>query len=113
MAGYKGRANGNARLTEAEVLVIRRRYGEGITQGELCRIYRVSCNTIARVVRRETWAWLGDQDAAPVPVVPPATGESTDAAAASLARLQTRLQAEVDKLPETGKELLDELGKPR
>ena len=48
-----------AKLTGEQVMNIRGRYARGgVTQGELCREYRVSINTIARIVNGQSWAGL-------------------------------------------------------
>jgi hypothetical protein len=45
-----------ARLTPEDVANIRERYADGATtQGALARHYRVSVNTIGRIVRGESW----------------------------------------------------------
>jgi hypothetical protein len=54
----RGTRNPNAVLTPEQVLAIREKYAQGITQGALCRVYGVSIGTIERVVHWKTWAWL-------------------------------------------------------
>lgn len=85
----RGTRNASAQLTEAQVQVIRRRYAAGATQGSLARVYQVSLNTIGRIVRFETWTWLGDEQVVvDVDNLPPVSGEEI---AASLARLNAKL----------------------
>lgn len=79
--------NPTAILSEDDVRRIRRLYAEGYTQARLCQMFAVSLQTIGRVVRRENWGWVED-GAEPQT---PATPEEQAAAAASLARLQSRL----------------------
>jgi len=55
MAITKGEFNGQSKLTEAQVLSIRREYAEGKTISELARKYKAGWTTIHRVVTRETW----------------------------------------------------------
>jgi len=52
---------GNVKLTKDDILNIRAAYHEGRTQRELCQLYHVSITTIGRVVRGETWQWLGEK----------------------------------------------------
>jgi len=50
-----GESSGLSRLTEKQVLSIRREYAEGKTQLELARKYNVSRITIHKIVTRKTW----------------------------------------------------------
>lgn len=68
----RGARNPNSTLTPEMVLTIRKRYAEGVTQRELCNVYGVSVTAIARIVHRETWGWLKD-DESPSPYAPAAT----------------------------------------
>lgn len=45
-----------AKLTVEQVAEIRRLYGEGYTQGSICRHFGVTIGTIGRIVRGESWA---------------------------------------------------------
>ena len=55
----RGEANGRAKLTELDVLEIRRLYEMGAgTQQQLAQQYEVHQETVGYVVRRKTWAWL-------------------------------------------------------
>lgn len=109
--GFKqGRANGAAVLTEAQVRVIRQKsVEEGMSAPQLARIYRVSAETIRRILRGETWNWLDDEPRAIQQRVedtplPESTPETRAAAAASFARLQAKLaggaQAPSDSMQE-------------
>ena len=90
-SNLRGSRNPNAALTPENVLTIRKRYAEGVTQAELCRVYGVSITTIARIVNWQTWNWLKyaestmPQDDVPLPELTP---EQEKAAAESLARFQ-------------------------
>jgi hypothetical protein len=70
----RGSNNGGSELTEDQVRAIRRAVmpppvGRLATHGELARLYKVSSNTIGRIVRGETWNWLdmgpGEEHLAP------------------------------------------------
>lgn len=58
-----GSANGNARLTEADVIAIRAAHAGGTPQVTLAATYQVCVRTIFRVVNRLTWNHLGDTPA--------------------------------------------------
>jgi transposase-like protein len=66
----------SAKLSNEEVLEMRRRYGEGQSQAQLARHYGVNVNTVGRIVRGES------RQRVPMPVDPP------DVIAARLAALQ-------------------------
>lgn len=50
-----------AKLTESDVLVIRRRLAEGEVQKEIAKSFGVSSDTVMRIANNETWRYLGDQ----------------------------------------------------
>lgn len=55
----RGEANGNSKLTEADVREIRNLYAAGAdSQQQLADQYGVNEATVSRVVRRERWSWL-------------------------------------------------------
>ena len=57
----KGVDHGNAKLTEEQVLEIRRRYADGgVTYLSLGSDYGVGFRAISKIVRRKTWAWLDE-----------------------------------------------------
>ena len=57
----KGTDHGMAKLTEDQVLEIRRRYAEGgVTQRSLGDEYGVGFGAIGKIVRRKRWTWLDD-----------------------------------------------------
>ena len=58
----RGERNPNAALSRADVLTIRHKYSQGVTQGALCRVYGVSISTVARIVNWQTWTWLENED---------------------------------------------------
>jgi hypothetical protein len=65
-ARQKGTDHGMSKLTEEEVLEIRRRYADGgVTQRSLAAEYGVHRGTISRVVHREIWAHLDDDFTGP------------------------------------------------
>ncbi len=49
-----------SKLQEADVHQIRRLAAAGISYTELSRSYPLVAGSIRRIVRRESWAWLGD-----------------------------------------------------
>ena len=105
----RGARNPNAALSKDDVLTIRRRYKEGVTQGELCRVYGVSISTIARIVNWHTWAWLTDEDSTlpgldePTPKLSPeAQAQLERDASASAERLKVLL-AQGGPEPETAR----------
>lgn len=51
---------GGAKLTEADIPVIRKLYGEGKTCREIGVIYSVGKNTIQHIIKRETWKHVED-----------------------------------------------------
>lgn len=53
-------------FTEHDIRVIRKRAAEGETYRVLARQYRVGLNTIAKVVRRETFFWVPDEGPPPL-----------------------------------------------
>ena len=91
MSNIQGGRNPNARLSRENVLTIRKRYAEGATQRELCKVYGVSHNTIARIIHGETWGWLNDNNVGMPPLhtvnLPPLTQEQEEAALESQKRL--------------------------
>jgi len=52
------------KLTEAQVLEIRRLHAEGINQVQLGRRFGMNRLSIGRIVRREAWPYLRDEDGA-------------------------------------------------
>jgi transposase len=93
-SNIQGARNPNARLSEQNVITIRRRYAAGVTQRELCKVFGVSHNTIARIVHRETWGWLEDDGSGAPPMtaegLPPLTPEQEAEADAMLQRLRDK-----------------------
>lgn len=94
-SNIEGPRNPNARLSRDNVLIIRKRYAAGVTQRELCRVFGVSHNTIARIIHRETWGWLGDDGRGLPPLttegLPDLTQEQEAAALASEEKLRKLL----------------------
>ena len=93
------RQGGNARLSEDNVRTMRQRYAAGATQRELCQVYGVSITTVGRIVRGETWGWLGTGAGgpeAPLDVMPAMTPEQREdlenRAAESAAKLAKLLE---------------------
>lgn len=92
MTKFRRRNFANAKLLPEDIVMIRRRYNAGETQGSLSREYRMSIGTIGRIVRGESW-----QDI-PAPAHPDEIGLETARASnanvsdaeiqASLAKLQ-------------------------
>ncbi len=50
-----GSKNGQAKLTESEVLLIRQLFNSGLSRKELSKRFDVSLTTIDRIVNRQTW----------------------------------------------------------
>jgi hypothetical protein len=57
---YQGNKNANSRLTEGQVVIIKRDLALGVPAPALARLHQVSAETIRRIGRGETWGWLGD-----------------------------------------------------
>jgi len=57
-SGKKGSENLNARLTEQDVINIRRIIASGETQDAVARIYNVNQTQISRIVLRKSWAHI-------------------------------------------------------
>ena len=90
----------NASLNEAAVRGIRLRAAQGVSPRELSNAYNVGVETIRRVIRWETWRWVGELETAegqPVPLEQVALPKDFDAAA-SLARVRAR--AGLEELPQ-------------
>lgn len=87
------RKKGSARVGKEEVLAMRQRYREGVTQRELCQVYGLSITTVGRIVRGETWTWLEGEDSAPIgaAVAGPLPEVGEENLAASAARLNALL----------------------
>lgn len=81
---YRGSKNANARLTEAEVRMIKTRLYTGESAPSISRDFYVSTETIRRIARGETWSWLDIADG------------STEAQA-QLASPKEVLQSDVEK----------------
>jgi hypothetical protein len=54
----RGGLCGASKLTESQVLDIRRRVAAGDSQGAIAREYGVSQPAISRIMKRENWGWL-------------------------------------------------------
>lgn len=52
----RGDRNGQAKLSEPEIMAIRRSHTEGVTQAELARRYGVTPSLIWRIVTRRVWS---------------------------------------------------------
>lgn len=116
MAGRRGQMNDAAKLTEEQVLHIRRlakeqdRFGRWrYSSPYIAKQYEamgvaVSVETIRRVIRRETWAHLPDEEVVAEEVanvvIPPSVKMQIEASAARLFKLQEDMKAD---------KLLDEL----
>ena len=74
----------NTGLIEAEVRHIRKLLVEGMSPREIAQAYNVGLETIRRIDRRDTWAWL-DQEV--TPKLPSTSPEADQAAQDSLTRL--------------------------
>lgn len=90
-------------LTPAEVLAIRRMCDSGTyTARSIARLYGCAAETVARIGRRETWAWLSE--------APAEHSSEEDRRVASLPQGEDasasleRLMKELDGAPSTGEE---------
>lgn len=54
----RGTNNGSARLTDEQVIDIRRQYADGATQLALAALFKVSQPLISQIVRRKVWTHL-------------------------------------------------------
>jgi len=79
--GYQASRVSNAAVTEAQVRSIRKLLEEGASARELSEIHQLSVETIRRIGRRETWAWIEDEIPMPlVETLPPlGAGEKKEA----------------------------------
>ena len=94
---------GNAKITEESVRALRQLAGRH-TPKELARIYGLGLETVRRILRRDTWAWVEDimPELDAVRNLEPLTQAEAAQAQASLERVlaatgQARLGAEVEK----------------
>lgn len=84
-----------ASLTEARVRAIRKQLAEGISPRFLADMYDTSVETIRRVGRRESWAWVKDDIEMPLDAMEqllstPASPEMERAAAESERKFKER-----------------------
>ena len=98
----------NTGLIEAEVRHIRKLLVEGMSPREIAQAYNVGLETIRRIDRRDTWAWL-DQEVPPK--LPSTSPEADQAAQDSLTRLLALGVpiTKVDPQAERGTSLLDKM----
>jgi hypothetical protein len=110
-------------LTEAEVRVIKRELARSVPARTLSQIYMVGLETIRRIARGDTWAWVGEEPEtdinASLPDLPPEHEARMKAAQQELLRLHRleqvpqragleRLEREIEKAKEPER-LLEEL----
>lgn len=116
---------GAATLTEAEVRVIKTKLAEGATPRELAEVYQVGLETIRRIKRGDSWAWVeGEaQEERLIPLTPELAAKAQASQEKLLRRLGMqapervveteagieRLAREVQRAGEPDK-LLEELG---
>ena len=53
-----GERQGHSKLTEAQVLEMRRKRASGMSYDEIAKGYDVIRNTVKRICNRERWGWL-------------------------------------------------------
>ena len=92
--------NKSAILSIEEVRIIREKLDSGVPAPALARAYGVNAETIRRIGRRETWAWLDRPTKEDVPL-PPITQEVQQAADESAKRLLAQLDGELPSTEET------------
>lgn len=94
----------SATLTPDQVYAIRQEYESGATQGELCRKYGVSINTIGRIVRGETWTQFQGPRTEHIHDKPPASDEEIQAS-------EQRLRESLEPTSARSEEILEKLVK--
>lgn len=82
---------GAATLTEDEVRVIKQKLAEGATPRLLASVYMVGIETIRRIRRGESWAWIEERSGEEDLPLPPAQSGEAERIAASQAELMRRL----------------------
>lgn len=92
----------SATLTPDQVYAIRQEYENGATQGELCRKYGVSINTIGRIVRGETWTQFQGPRTEHIHNKPPVSDEEVQAS-------EQRLRAALEPTSQRSEEVLAKL----
>lgn len=55
---FSGTRNGMCKLTENEVLNIRKLHDEGVSYRMLSKKFNIGMTQIGRIIRKESWAWL-------------------------------------------------------
>lgn len=87
MTGYskQGRTT-RAKVTELEVRRMRREAEAGTSARDLARRFGLSTETVRRILRWETWAWVSEEDDGSQPPAPYAQPSEVELAA-SLARV--------------------------
>lgn len=60
--GPIGKRNGLSKLTNNEVLTIRKKRNAGTPVSVLAKEYRVHKSNISQIALRQTWSWLGDPE---------------------------------------------------
>jgi len=80
LRGIAATRQSNAQLTEADVRAIRRLGYGGASASAIAENYLVGLETIRRILRRDTWKWLSD-DETPIEDAPQAVSEETKAEA--------------------------------
>jgi hypothetical protein len=57
----KGEINGMSKLTDINIIDIRKKYHEGIKNRDLCKEYNVSHSTIHRIVFNRSWKHINEK----------------------------------------------------
>jgi len=52
----RGEDSGASKLKETDIIIIRKKYSEGVHQRELAKLFNVDAKSISSIVRGETWA---------------------------------------------------------
>lgn len=96
----KNRVNGAAKIDEFSVRRIRAASKEGMTAPDLAALFGLAAETVRRIVRRETWAWVEDR--------PPAAADEILASQERMFQMQEDIKAK--RLPaETAEAILEEI----
>lgn len=86
---------GSATLTEAEVRIIKQKLAEGMSPRELAEVYQVCLETVRRIRRGDSWAWVQGEAPSEEPALAPLTPELEAKIAASQAEMMKRFGLQV------------------
>lgn len=67
LAAHRRKQRAAARLLDDEVRAIRLEYSQGASRKTLATRYRVGLETIAKIIRRDTYQWVTEFEEPPLP----------------------------------------------